>query len=142
MLGTCSIGHGFVLDKHPKLMEIVKTKNIAIEVNPISNQVLKLVDDYRNHAATIFLTNNLPVVISSDDRAFWEVTPLSHDFFMAFVGVASRHSDLRMLKKFAINSIQYSALNENEKISAFHKWETKWNSFIDTITIEYSIDEQ
>lgn len=136
LLGSQRIGHGYALAKHPKLMELVKSKNIALEINPVSNQVLKLVDDYRNHPASILLANNVSVVISSDDPSFWEVTPLSHDFYMAFVGLASRESDLRILKKFAINSIVYSSLSETEKNEAFTKWQNKWNSFIDDLVRE------
>lgn len=107
-------------------------------MNPVSNQVLKLVTDYRNHPASIFLAQNIPIVISSDDPSFWEATPLSHDFYMAFLGIASRHSDLRTLKKFAMNSIQYSSLNETEKIDAFSKWEIKWDKFIDDLVQSHS----
>lgn len=114
-------------------MDLIKSNDIAVEVNPVSNQVLKLVDDYRNHPASVMLAQNIPVVISSDDPSFWEATPLSHDFYMAFLGIASRHSDLRVLKKFAMNSIQYSGLNEREKIDAFSKWEIKWDKFIDDL---------
>lgn len=39
MLNTSRIGHGYAIDKHPMVMEVVKTKGIAIELNPISNQV-------------------------------------------------------------------------------------------------------
>lgn len=50
--------------------------------------------------------------------------------FSAFLGIASRHSDLRTLKKFAINSIRYSSLNDKEKRDAFAKWQIKWDKFI------------
>lgn len=116
--------------KHPKVLELVKARDIAIEVNPISNQVLKLVDDYRNHPAAIFFAQNVPLVVSSDDPSFWEVTPLTHDFYMAFLGIASSSSDLRTLKKLATNSIKYSSLNETEKSIAYEKWQTKWDAFI------------
>lgn len=119
--------------KHPKLIDLVKSNDIAVEVNPISNQVLKLIDDYRNHPASIFLAQNVSIVISSDDPSFWEVSPLTHDFYMAFLGIASQHSDLRTLKKFAINSIQYSSLNDNEKLDAFAKWQIKWDTFIEDL---------
>lgn len=138
LLGSKRIGHGYSLLKHPKILELVKAKDIAIEVNPISNQVLRLVDDYRNHPASVFLAQNIPIVISSDDPSFWEVTPLSHDFYMAFLGVASRHADLRVLKKFAINSIKYSSLNDVEKEVAFSKWQIKWDSFIEKLVHESS----
>lgn len=133
MLGSQRIGHGYALAKHPKLIDLVKSKDIAVEVNPISNQVLKLIDDYRNHPASVFFAQNIPVVISSDDPSVWEVLPLTHDFYITFLGIASCRSDLRTLKKLAMNSIQYSTLNNTEKIDAFTKWEIKWDSFIDEL---------
>lgn len=133
LMGSRRIGHGYALPKHPKIIDLVKSKDIAVEVNPISNQVLTLVDDYRNHPASVLLAQNVPVVISSDDPSFWEATPLSHDFYMAFLGIASRHSDLRVLKKFAINSILYSSLDGFEKIVALMKWQTKWDKFIEDL---------
>lgn len=137
MLGSRRIGHGYALAKHPKVIDLVKINNIAVEVNPISNQVLKLVDDYRNHPASVFMAQNVPIVISSDDPSFWEVTPLSHDFYIAFLGIASRHSDLRTLKKFAINSIQYSSLSDTDKTAAFSKWQTKWDKFIEELVLTH-----
>lgn len=120
-------------------MEYVKEHEIAIEVNPISNQVLKLVDDFRNHPASTFLARNMAVVISSDDPLLWDVTPLTHDFYIAFIGIASVTSDLRTLKKFAVNSIKYSAMNDTEKPIAMAKWQSKWDEFIDQINADYSL---
>lgn len=89
-----------------------------------------MVNDLRNHPASVFLANNLPVVISSDDISFWEAKPLSHDFYMTFLGIASSRSDLRTLKKLATNSIKFSSLSESEKKIAFVKWQAKWDQFI------------
>lgn len=133
LLGTKRIGHGYALSKHPQLLKLVKERDIAIEVNPLSNQVLKLVDDLRNHPAAVYLSQNIPMVISSDDPSFWGASPLSHDFYMAFLGIASKRSDLRTLKKLATNSIKYSSLNEQEKEIAFGKWQTKWDRFIEEV---------
>lgn len=43
LLGTHRIGHGFALSKHPALIDLIKERDIAIEVNPISNQVYIIV---------------------------------------------------------------------------------------------------
>lgn len=132
-MGAKRIGHGYGLVKHPKLIELIKERNVAIEINPVSNQVLKLVDDFRNHPAAILMAQNVQIIIAPDDPAMWEVSQLSHDFYIAFLGIASRQSDLRTLKKFILNSIEYSALNAKEKSIALAKWQTKWDAFIENL---------
>ncbi|XP_017072143.1 adenosine deaminase 2-A-like isoform X2 [Drosophila eugracilis] len=130
LLGTKRIGHGFGLVKHPVVLDMLKKLNVAIEVSPISNQVLQLVTDFRNHPCSHFIADGYPVVISSDDPSFWKATPLSHDFYIAFLGIASQHSDLRLLKKLALNSIQYSSLSAEAQFDALEKWQAKWDQFI------------
>lgn len=39
LLGTKRLGHAFAISKHPWGLEEVKKRGIAIEVNPLSNQV-------------------------------------------------------------------------------------------------------
>lgn len=135
LLNTSRIGHGYAILKHPALHEIVKERRIALEISPISNQVLKLVDDYRNHPGSVLIANNFPVVITSDDPSFWGAKGLSYDWYFAFMGMASRGEDLRFLKQLAINSIEYSAMTEIEKEMAFSKWRNDWNTFIDGILL-------
>jgi adenosine deaminase CECR1 len=42
LLGTRRIGHGYSLYKHPKLIDLVKERQILIESCPISNEILRL----------------------------------------------------------------------------------------------------
>lgn len=133
LLGTKRIGHGFALTKHPLVLQALKERNIPVEINPISNQVLQLITDYRNHPCSHLFSDNFTVVISSDDPSFWRATPLSHDFYIAFLGIASAHADMRLLKKLAINSLVYSALNKKQQEVALQKWQLKWDEFIEKI---------
>jgi adenosine deaminase CECR1 len=136
LLGAKRIGHAYALPKHPLLMKEVIKNDIGLEVNVISNAVLSLVRDVRNHPLSIFLANDMPVVLSSDDPGAWEADPLTDDFYVAFMGVASKQSDLRMLKKLALNSLQYSALSGEEKTNAFEKFNRKWSDFVNEFKCE------
>nr|CAD7197874.1 unnamed protein product [Timema douglasi] len=40
LMNATRIGHGYALNKHPLVLEKIKEKDIGIEVNPISNQVV------------------------------------------------------------------------------------------------------
>lgn len=108
--------------------------DIAIEVNPISNQVLKLVDDLRNHAARRLFAEGYPVVISNDDPGFWGARALSYDFYEAFMALMSEHADIRALKQLAMNSLSYSSMTVPEKDYAMAVWEMKWNFFVKEVT--------
>ncbi|XP_055899781.1 adenosine deaminase AGSA-like [Biomphalaria glabrata] len=136
LLNTTRVGHGYGLAKHPKMSSLMKERNIAVEVNPISNQLLGLVNDLRNHPMAVLMADGFPVVISSDDPATWEAAPLSHDFFMAFMDLSGRDTGLSFLKQLALNSIEYSAMSSNEKIQARALWQTKWDTFIREVIAE------
>ncbi|XP_050552699.1 adenosine deaminase AGSA-like isoform X2 [Spodoptera frugiperda] len=131
LLGTKRIGHAFALVKHPLLMKEVQRRKIALEMNVISNVVLKLVDDVRNHPLATYLSQDMPVVLSSDDPGPWEAEILTHDFYVAFVGVSSRHADLKMLKQLALNSLYHSSYSEKHNL--VHEFQIRWTKFIDSI---------
>lgn len=130
LLNTTRIGHGYAIVKHPEILKIVKERKIAIEICPISNQVLGLVKDLRNHPANILFAGGFPVVVSNDDPGLWGSKALSYDFYEAFVGMMSRDADIRALKQLAINSIIYSSMSGCEKQYAHDVWTRKWSEFL------------
>jgi len=126
LLDAKRIGHGLTLFKHPLLMQRVKERGIAIEVCPISNQVLGYVADLRNHPALLYINSGLPVVICPDDPGIWKCT-FSYDFYAAFMAWGL---DLKCLKQLAMNSLLYSAMAPEEKERALRYWREKWEKFI------------
>ncbi|KAL7642837.1 UNVERIFIED_CONTAM: hypothetical protein RMT77_006125 [Armadillidium vulgare] len=130
LLNSTRIGHGYAIAKHPKLMEMAREKDIAVEISPISNQVLRLVEDLRNHPGSFLAADSFPLVVSSDDPAIWEASPLSHDFYEFFMAIGGANADLKFLKKLALNSIKYSSLNDEDKSKYQSMWESQWNNFI------------
>ncbi|KAH3890399.1 adenosine deaminase AGSA-like [Dreissena polymorpha] len=130
LLNTTRIGHGYALTKHPEVMKIVKDNHIAVEINPISNQVLKLVDNLQNHPGASLIAAGYPVVISSDDPAVWGATGLSYDFYAAFMAMSGETDGLSLLKQLAMNSFLYSAMNATEKVAALSTWTIMWDNFV------------
>lgn len=61
---------------------------------------------------------------------------MSHDFYVAFTGIASAKQDLRLLKQLALNSIEYSAMNSEEKTVAKEKWNKAWDHQISGLAVD------
>lgn len=132
-LRTKRIGHGINLFRFPSLVDVVKTNNIALEVCPLSNQILGYVENLRMHPASEYINHGLPVTISSDDPLIFNYDGLSYDFWSAFM---AWELDLRQLKRLALNSIEYSSMDAGEKQNAYAHFSSKWDDFINQIYLE------
>jgi adenosine deaminase CECR1 len=71
LLKSKRIGHGFALPKHPEAMRLVKENNIALELCPISNEILGLCSTARGHTFPILLANNVHCTVNSDNGTFY-----------------------------------------------------------------------
>lgn len=133
LMNTHRIGHGYALLKHPVMRKRVQDHQIALEVSPLSNQILNLVWDLRNHPAGFFLSEDVPMVITNDDPGFWGVKGLSYDMYYAIMSFAPTNAGLKTLKNLVWNSIKYTALSQKEKNAAFAKLTQQWNKFLDQV---------
>ena len=127
LLGSRRIGHGFNLFRFPELMKLVKEKNMCIEVNPLSNQILGYVRDLRMHPASTYLRVGIDCVISSDDPQLFHYQGLSYDFWSAFM---AWELDLATLKALSKNSLLHASLSDSVKKQALKVWEQRWELFI------------
>ena len=151
LLNATRIGHGYALRHHPLLRTKVSQRDICVEVCVLSNQMLGLVSDLRNHPLHVFYAEDLPIVLSSDDPGVWGAAayPASFDYAAAFYSMNQRHAGLAVLKKLSSNSIRYSMLSGGdgdggggggEKAIAMREWEVAWKEWIGKVLLEEEME--
>lgn len=129
LLGSKRVGHGFNSYYFPILFDKMRENHVVLEVNPISNQVLRYVDNLEVHPANAFMANGVDIVISSDDPGIFGYTGLSLDMWTALV---SFQLNLKELKTLCYNSLEYSGLGDHKERAIF-VWETKWAMWVEEI---------
>lgn len=134
-LGSRRIGHGLNLYHFPSMLEIMKENGIALEVCPISNQLLRYTSDLRMHPVGEYLNRGVPCVICSDDPLILGNSGLAYDFWELYLG---QLLNLREVKKLIINSYQYSGMAKEEKEKKLGEWNEKWNRFVNNMQTEIS----
>ncbi|KAH9948004.1 Metallo-dependent hydrolase [Amylocystis lapponica] len=139
LLGTTRIGHGFSLVKHPKLIALCKEHAIAVEMCPISNEILRLTSSMPMHPLPVLVNHGVHVALCSDDPAVFGNMGLSYDFFQVLV--ASEVTGLVTAGEFARDSIRHSTLEDAEKAHALELYEKQWMKFVEWVVQEYSAGE-
>lgn len=139
LLNATRIAHSLSLHKHPIAMKLIKQLDIAIEITPISNQVLMFINDFRNHPATGLIADGYSLVIGNDDPGVWGAVGVSYDWYMVFMAMTSQNAGLEFLKKIAINSFNYSSMDQLEKVRALQLFEHQWQRFIRQMNLKETL---
>ncbi|MEL7263537.1 MAG: hypothetical protein AAFP69_01835 [Planctomycetota bacterium] len=126
LLNTKRIGHGFNLVAYPEVEQGLRENGVALEVCPISNQMLRYLGDPRLHPAMGYIRRDVPCVLASDDPMIFGNHGLSYDFWMAWMAWDLSLDDMRVL---AGNSLLYSGMPPREKAAAIKRWQRKWAEF-------------
>lgn len=163
LLGTKRIGHGFAIGKWlGSIGTWVKDHEVALEVCPISNQVLGLVHDLRNHPIGVWFgwsgapstlealeqeeegkqevfdipskPSFIPVTISPDDPALFGYEGVTEDYWELFMAFDTLN--LAGLKQLIWNSVKYSAIADEEKEKAMTVIKRLWEEWV-----EWAVEE-
>lgn len=78
-LGAERIGHGIHIINDESVMDIVRERNIALEVCPTSNWLTSAVPSTAEHPIRRLLDADVPVTINSDDPGLFGID-LSHEY--------------------------------------------------------------
>ncbi|EGE82119.1 adenosine deaminase [Blastomyces dermatitidis ATCC 18188] len=134
LLGSKRIGHGFSMPQHPLLMQLCRDRGIALEICPISNEVLHLCASMKGHVLPALLANSVPCTINSDNPAYFG-SSLSHDFYQTIL----HHNSMTLFgwRVLAEWSIEHSCMDAEQRADAFRTWEANWAKFCQWIVEEF-----
>lgn len=137
LLRSKRIGHGFSLVKHPHLIEEFKKRDICIELCPISNELLHLCRNIKEHPYPQILAAGIPCTVNSDNPSLFS-NSLSHEFYQIMVGTPTMN--IHGWRQLAEWSITYSCLSDEEKKKARKIFKDEWERFCQWIIDEYAED--
>lgn len=127
-LGTKRVGHGLNLFRFPSLVDSMKTHHVAMEVCPVSNQLLRYTLDLRMHLIGEYMNRGVECVVCSDDPSILGNGGLAYDFWEVYY---SQLIDLKALKKLILNSYIYSGMTQAEYNQKIAQWKEKWAQFVE-----------
>ncbi len=110
-IGSERIGHALSAIRDENLLQDLKARNAALELNPTSNVRTGVCPSFAAHPLRRYFDRGLLVTINSDDPAFFG-SDLAGEFLLAHTQQGFTRDELRQL---AANSIRASFLPENEK---------------------------
>jgi len=132
------IGHGYALMKHTHLIEKFKktktSKGICIELCPISNELLHLCRNVKEHPYPELLAAGIPCTVNSDNPSLFS-NSMSHEFYQIMVGDPTM--SLWSWKQLAKWSIEYSCLNTKEQERGQEILSRGWKEFCQTVVRDY-----
>ena len=110
-IGSERLGHVLSAIDDAALLEELKTRNIALELNPTSNVRTGVCPSFAAHPLRRYFDAGLLVTLNSDDPAFFG-SDVANEYLLAHTEQGFTREELRQL---AANSIRASFLPEAEK---------------------------
>ena len=127
-------GHCINFFKIGNLVELIKSKNMVLEINPISNQTLRQVRDLRLHPCIGYHNRGIKICINNDDPTLYNTKGVNYDYFVAAVAM---EFDLIDLKCFGLNSIDGAMISDELKNDFKKNFLNEWIEFVDYFIRKY-----
>ncbi|KAF4308371.1 Adenosine/AMP deaminase [Botryosphaeria dothidea] len=134
LLNAKRVGHGFALTKHPKLIERFKKLDICIELCPISNELLHLCRNVKEHPYPEMLAAGIPCTVNADNPALFRAD-MNHEFYQVMVGTPTM--SVHGWRQLAEWSIKYSCLRSDQLEEGLKIFRKRWEDFCEWIVREY-----
>jgi adenosine deaminase/aminodeoxyfutalosine deaminase len=119
-IGSERIGHALSAIQDAALIEELKARNIALELNPTSNVRTGVCASFADHPLRRYFDAGLLVTLNSDDPAFFG-SDLANEYLLAHTVQGFTREELR---KLAANSIRASFLPEPAKAEYLSRIDT------------------
>ena len=105
-------------------MKLIKEKDIAVELSPISNQVFGSAPDLRHHPANVYINHGIPFILGCENQGILKYT-FTHQFYNA---ILAWDLDLGALKKI-IKNVNKGIINKHASILPTSRglWPFFWN---------------
>jgi adenosine deaminase/aminodeoxyfutalosine deaminase len=119
-LGSERIGHALSAIQDPALIDELKARGTALELNPTSNVRTGACPAFANHPLRRYFDAGLLVTLNSDDPAFFG-SDVANEYLLAHTEQGFTREELRQL---AANSIRASFLPESAKATLLSQIES------------------
>lgn len=112
LLGTKRLGHGVKCIDDLELIDLIKEKNILLEVCPTSNIQTNAFNLYKNHPIYKLYKDKVNISINTDNRTVSDID-LTHEYLNL---INTFNFSLKDLIEINRNSVNYTFLSSEEKI--------------------------
>lgn len=109
--GTKRIGHGIKCVESNETIDLIKQKNLVLEICPTSNVQTNVINEFKNHPIKYLYDNNVLVTVNTDNRTVSNIT-LTEEYEKL---IKYFNFTLEDIKKMNIWAIQNSFLSSKEK---------------------------
>ena len=119
LLGAARIGHGINLISDPDTMLLMRNNKYLVEINLISNRLLKYVPDLSLHPFPEYLRIGIPVCLNTDDRGIWG-SNMTDEYYTAVTQFNLSWEEIIQIGK---NSLEYSFVEPEMKAKLLAEYE-------------------